>query len=63
MQYSFNNSRKIPKLTQFILGIYNNFYYKILGYFWGVTRVLWYEVPNYQYKCYEVVLDDFHDDS
>ena len=37
MQYSFNNSRKILKLTQFIPGIYNNFYYKILGYFWGVT--------------------------
>ena len=37
MQYSFNNSRKIPKLAQFIPGIYNNFYYKILGYFWGVT--------------------------
>ena len=38
MQYSFNNSRKIPKLAQFIPGIYNNFYYKILGYFWGVTE-------------------------
>ena len=37
MQYSFNNSRKIPKLAQFIPGIYNNFYYKILGYFWGVS--------------------------
>ena len=37
MQYSFNNSRKIPKLAQFIPQIYNNFYYKILGYFWGVT--------------------------
>ena len=37
MQYSFNNSRKIPKLAQFIPGIYNNFYYKILGYFLGVT--------------------------
>ena len=37
MQYSFNNFRKIPKLTQLIPGIYNNFYYKILGYFWGVT--------------------------
>ena len=37
MQYSFNNSRKIPKLAQFIPGIYSNFYYKILGYFWGVT--------------------------
>ena len=40
MQYSFNNSRKIPKLAQFIPGIYNNFYYKIIGYFWGVTQVL-----------------------
>ena len=39
MQYSFNNSRKIPKLAQFIPEIYNNFYYKILRYFWGVT--LW----------------------
>ena len=38
MQYSFNNFRKIPKLTQFIPGIYNNFYYKILGYFLGVTK-------------------------
>ena len=38
MQYSFNNSRKIPKLAQFIPGIYNNFYYKILRYFWGVRR-------------------------
>ena len=37
MQYSFNNSRKIPKLAQFIPGIYNNFYYKIIGYFWGFT--------------------------
>ena len=25
-------------------------------------RVLWYEVPNHQYKCYGVVLDDFHVD-
>ena len=33
MQYSFNNSQKITKLTEFISGIYNNFYYKILGYF------------------------------
>ena len=42
MQYSFNNSRKIPKLAQFIPGIYNNFYYKILGYFWGVTeKAMW----------------------
>ena len=30
---SFKNSWKIPKL-------YNNFYYKILGYFWGVTMFL-----------------------
>ena len=37
MQYSFNNSRKIPKLAQFIPGIYNYFYYKVLGYFWDVT--------------------------
>ena len=37
MQYSFNNSRKIPKLAQFIPGIYNNFYYKILWYFLDVT--------------------------
>ena len=34
MQYSFNNSRKIPKLAQFIPRICNNFYYKILV--WGV---------------------------
>ena len=39
MQYLFNNSRKVPKLAQFILGIYNNFYYKILGYFWGITTL------------------------
>ena len=25
-------------MAKFIPGIYNNFYYKILGYFWGVTR-------------------------
>ena len=25
-------------------------------------RVLWYEVPNHQYKCYGVVLNDFHVD-
>ena len=24
-------------MTQFIPGIYNNFYHNILGYFWGVT--------------------------
>ena len=23
-------------------------------------RVLWYEVPSHQYKCYGVVLDEFH---
>ena len=40
MQYSYNNSRKIPKLAQFIPGIYNIFYYKIPGYFWGVTECL-----------------------
>ena len=22
-------------------------------------RVLWYEVPNHQFKCYGVVLDEF----
>ena len=26
-------------------------------------RVLWYEVPNHQYKYYGVVLDEFHVDS
>ena len=36
--YQFINfSRKKPSMAQFIPGIYNNFYYKILGYFWGVT--------------------------
>ena len=49
MQYSFNNSRKIPKLTQFIPGIYNNFYYKIIGYFLGVTESL-------EYKRFEMNL-------
>ena len=24
-------------MAQFIAGIYNNFYYNFLGYFWGVT--------------------------
>ena len=24
-------------MAKFIPGIYNNFYYKILGYFWGIT--------------------------
>ena len=34
-----------------------------LGEFIGfLPRVLWYEVPNHQYKYFEVVLDDFHDD-
>ena len=37
IKISFKNSWKIPKLAQFIPEIYNNFYYKILGYFWGVT--------------------------
>ena len=50
MQYSFNNSRKIPKLAQFILGIYNNFYYKILRYFWGITTgsryICGYKLPS-----------------
>ena len=23
-------------------------------------RVLWFEVPKYQFKCCEVVLDEFH---
>ena len=27
-------------MAQFIPRIYNNFYYKILGYFWGVTIIL-----------------------
>ena len=26
-------------------------------------RVLWYEVPNHQYKCYGMVLNEFHVDS
>ena len=26
-------------------------------------RVLWYEVPNHQYKCYGAVLDELHVDS
>ena len=34
-----------------------------LGEFIGfLPRVLWYEVPNHQYKYFEVVLNDFHDD-
>ena len=34
-----------------------------LGEFIGfLPRVLWYEVSNHQYKYFEVVLDDFHDD-
>ena len=37
IKISLKNSWKIPKLAQFIPEIYNNFYYKILGYFWGVT--------------------------
>ena len=32
---------------------------RVLGF---SPRVLWYEVPNHQYKCYGVVLDDFHVD-
>ena len=39
MQHSFNNSRKIPKLAQFIPGIYNIFYYKIIEYF-GALQLL-----------------------
>ena len=27
-------------MTQFIPGIYNNFYHNILGYFWGVTLTM-----------------------
>ena len=37
IKISFKNSWKTPKLAQFIPEIYNNFYYKIIGYFWGVT--------------------------
>ena len=36
-QYSFNNSRKIPKSAQLIPRIYNKIIIKILGHFWGVT--------------------------
>ena len=25
-------------------------------------RVMWFEVPNHQYKYYGVVLDEFHDE-
>ena len=31
-------------MAQFIPGIYNNFYYNILGYFWGVTKKEWVKV-------------------
>ena len=39
----FNNyqfSQKNPSLAQFILRIYNKIIIKILGYFWGVTGLL-----------------------
>ena len=29
-------------MAQFIPGIYNNFYYKILGYFWDVIVFVWF---------------------
>ena len=31
---------------------------RVLGF---SPRVLWFEVPKHQFKCYGVFLDDFHD--
>ena len=50
MQYSVNNSRKIPKLAQFIPGIYNNFCYKILGIFRALQKNHKILFPN-EYPC------------
>ena len=50
IKISFKNSWKIPKLAQFIPEIYNNFYYKILGYFWGVTKEVTEEDQMYLHR-------------
>ena len=43
-------------MAQFIPGINNNFYYNILGYFWGVTACMYIDMNEMMYGSHMQVM-------